>query len=171
MHSSAKPSSSGRAVHVSTACLALVALLAGCAGTSSADAPAAPAPAAAATRPAPAPAAPRPAPAVAPPEQRNPVVVDFPARSVLLTEDARALLPQVAARAKAASSIQVMGLCDKAQAPNAREIAIGRGIAVRNELVRLGVPAAKLKVRFTTTEPNRHAVELTFDDAGSGPGK
>jgi outer membrane protein OmpA-like peptidoglycan-associated protein len=108
---------------------------------------------------------------VPPPAQRNPVAIEFPARSVLLTEEARALLPQLVARSKTASAIQVMGFCDKAQASNAREIAIGRGIAVRNELVRLGVPAAKLKVRYTTTEPQRHAVDLTFEEAGATPAK
>lgn len=162
----ARFSTRARAIAVPLSCLALATVLAGCATAPSTDPQPAKAAPAAPAKPVAEPVQTAPAPAVLAPAQRNPVVIDFPVRSVLLTEDARDLLAQVATRAKAASAIQIMGFCDKAQAPNAREIAIGRGIAVRNELVRLGVPAAKLKVRFTTTEP-RHAVDLTLEDAGA----
>ncbi|MBV8621357.1 MAG: OmpA family protein [Curvibacter sp.] len=145
----------------------LAASLAGCAGSppsaqgqaSAEVAASAQVDAAAGTPPAAAPAA-----AVAAPEPRrlpaDGTVAEFQPQDSRLSEEALALLADVAPTLVQAQHIEITGFCNRQDAPkNARQVALTRAMAVRGELLRLGVPAKGIRVKYVTTEA-RHAVTV-----------
>ncbi|WP_295854390.1 OmpA family protein [uncultured Xylophilus sp.] len=146
--------------------LVLLTACAGNGGSAPAAAPAAPpAPAAAARPPAPAPVAVAPDPAML-----DPVVLEFEKTGTALSEPARATLVRLAERAQAARRIVVTGYADRALGANARETAVTRATAVRNELAKAGIPAARMRIKYVTSQP-RHAVEVELDDVAPARGR
>ncbi|MBV8620156.1 MAG: OmpA family protein [Curvibacter sp.] len=121
---------------------------AGSAGQSAAAAPAA----------APAPAAPAaPAPRHLP---EDGTVAEFEPQNTRLSDDTLALLAEVAPTLVQAPHLEVVGYCNRQDAPkNARQVALARALAVRSELLRLGVAAKNIRVKYVTTEA-RHAVTV-----------
>ena len=145
----------------------LAASLAGCAGNPAGPQGAAGADAGASTQAA---AAPAPAPTTAPatppaaPEPRrlpaDGTVAEFEPQDSKLSDDTLALLADVAPTLTQAQHIEITGFCSRQDAPkNARQVALTRAMAVRSELLRLGVPAKVIRVKYVTTEA-RHAVTL-----------
>ncbi|MCO5357162.1 OmpA family protein [Acidovorax kalamii] len=136
-------------------------LLAGCADTPTPP----PEPEVAA---APAPVAPpppaEPAPAPVPEEPRLPedgMVAQFKATQVKLSPETQAILTRLAATREPTERLEITGYCHRKDAPvDAREIALMRAMAVRNELVKQGVPAQSIRVKFNTTQA-LHAVKIT----------
>jgi outer membrane protein OmpA-like peptidoglycan-associated protein len=140
-------------------------LLTGCAGTT-------PAPSdtttAATTAPA-AEVAPSPAPAETPPPEpiaeqpRLPddgIVAEFRATQVKLSEETLALLARLAETRGAEERLEITGYCHRKDAPtDARDIALARAMNVRKELLRLGVPAKTIRVKYNTSEA-LHAVKI-----------
>jgi outer membrane protein OmpA-like peptidoglycan-associated protein len=93
----------------------------------------------------------------------NPAIIKFDAMSVKLDDDARKAMPDYAVRAKTARRIVTTGFCDHREVANAPDAAIARAIAVRDDLIRLGVPPANVHVKFNTAKPKKHAVEISFE--------
>lgn len=93
----------------------------------------------------------------------NPAIVRFDAMSVKLDDEARKAMPDYAVRAKSARRVVTTGFCDHREVANAPDAAIARAIAVRDDLIRLGVPPANVHVKFNTAKPKKHAVEISFE--------
>lgn len=159
-------------------CLA-AAVLGGCQSVSLDPAPAAPAPAAApASSPAPAPAtavavvppaaapvAPPAVAATAPVAQPTRIAEDgtvarFSGADTALPAASVALLQAWAAdRTHHGKRWEIKGYSNRGAFANAREVALTRALAVRKVLVDRGVPAAQIKVLYSTEEP-REVVTL-----------
>lgn len=103
------------------------------------------------------------APAKPAPEVKNPTVVSFEKMSVGLDNNAKELVGQVVNRAKSARKVVIVGFCDRTQVANPADAAVARAVAVRDELVRLGVPPATMLVKFDTKVAKKHAAEIRFD--------
>ncbi|KQO26443.1 hypothetical protein ASF11_01685 [Acidovorax sp. Leaf76] len=137
-------------------------LLAGCADT---PAPA-PEPEVTAATPMaePPPPPPEAAPAPAPEEPRLPadgIVAEFKPTQVKLSPETQAILTRLASTREPNERLEITGYCHRKDAPvDAREIALMRAMAVRNELVKQGVPAKSIRVKFNTTQA-LHAVKIT----------
>ncbi|TJZ64239.1 OmpA family protein [Chitiniphilus eburneus] len=138
-----------------------LALLAGCADTPKKAEPAkddgkwrkeAPATPAAKPTPTPVPAA---TPAL------DPNTFSFDKMSISLSDADKVRVAALADKAKAAGTVSIRGFCDRNEVGNAKDAAIARATAVRNELVKAGVPAAKIRVRYTTDQP-RHVAVVEF---------
>lgn len=136
-------------------------LLAGCANT-----PAPPPEPEVAAAPAPVeppPPPPEPAPAPAPEEPRLPedgMVAQFKPTQVKLPPETLAILTRLASTREPHERLEITGYCHRKDAPvDAREIALMRAMAVRNELVKQGVPAKSIRVKFNTTQA-LHAVKI-----------
>lgn len=93
----------------------------------------------------------------------NPAVVKFDRMSVKLDDDARNVMGDYAVRAKTARRVVATGFCDHREVANAPDAAIARAIAVRDDLIRLGVPPANVHVKFNTAKAKKHAVEIAFE--------
>lgn len=110
---------------------------------------------------------PRPAPespVVAPAGEPEPAVAGrhtfrFDTLSVALSESEKARVVTLAEQVRGARAVVVRGSCDRNAVGNAREAAIARALAVRHVLVENGVPAAKIRTRYST-EDGTHAVVL-----------
>jgi len=114
----------------------------------------------------PAPAA-TPAPAVSAPAatatvNEDPRRIDFGLMTVALDEAAKTKIAALVVQAKAAKNVSVRGYCDRTKIGNAKDAALARAKAVRDELVRAGVPAKKIHLHFTTDKPDSSAV-VSFD--------
>ena len=105
-------------------------------------------------------------PAIAPKpaaEVKNPTAISFEKMSVSLDNKGREIVAQVIARAKSSRKIAVIGFCDRSQVANPAEAAVARAVAVRDELIRLGVPPATIQVKFVTKVAKKHVAEIQFD--------
>ena len=98
-------------------------------------------------------------PAVVP----NPSVVQFEKMSTNLDDKAMLVVAQSSERARISNKITVTGFCDRKQIGNPGEAAVARAIAVRDEYVLLGIPAAKVLVKFDTSVAKKHAAEIRFE--------
>ena len=98
-------------------------------------------------------------PAVVP----NPSVVQFEKMSTNLDDKATVVIAQSSERARLSSKITVTGFCDRKQIGNPGEAAVARAIAVRDEYVLLGIPPAKILVKFDTSVAKKHAAEIRFE--------
>lgn len=87
----------------------------------------------------------------------NPVPIEFDPLGVNLNEEQVRIIDSVEARILAAARITIRGYCDRKQVENAKEVAIGRALAVRRELIRLGFEPAKIRIRYSTEIPGKHA--------------
>lgn len=90
----------------------------------------------------------------------NPVPISFETLAVSLDETDQQVFDAVNDRILGAERITVRGYCDRAQVENAREVAIERGVTVRNELVRRGFDPNRIRIRYSTEIPDKHAVEF-----------
>ncbi|GAA5787049.1 hypothetical protein GCM10007860_32000 [Chitiniphilus shinanonensis] len=138
-----------------------LALLAGCADTPKKTEPAKDEGKWRKEAPAPAPAKPTPTPAPSATPAVDPNTFSFDKMSVSLGDADKARAAALADKAKAATSVSIRGFCDRAEVGNAKDAAIARANAVRTELIKAGVPAAKIRIRFTTDQP-RHAAVVEF---------
>lgn len=146
------------------ALLATAFFLAGCAAPS----PTAPEPqstdsTAAAPETATAPAETPPPPPAAQPRPRLPedgIVAQFKPAQVKLSDETLALLANLVETRAADERLEITGYCNRQDAPeDAREIALKRAMAVRQELLRLGVPAKSIRVKYSTVQA-LHAVKI-----------
>ncbi|WP_176442307.1 OmpA family protein [Noviherbaspirillum humi] len=92
----------------------------------------------------------------------NPVLVPFEKLSIKLDEDARKLIAQLADRAKSSSRLTITGFCDRRQVGNARDAAIARAAAVRDELAKAGLSIKKVQIKYVTEIGDKHAAEVQF---------
>lgn len=95
----------------------------------------------------------------------NPVPITFEQLSVTLTDSDKQILEQINDRVLAAKRLTIRGYCDRDQVGNAKEAAIERGVAVRNELVRLGVNPNAIRIRYSTEVADKHAAEIELHPA------
>lgn len=112
--------------------------------------------------------APQPVEAAAPPEPAAPpprlpddgMVAQFTPAQVKLSAETLALLARLAETRTADERLEITGYCNRKDAPiDAKDIALMRAMAARNELVRLGVPAKTIRVKFNTMQ-GLHAVKI-----------
>ena len=96
-------------------------------------------------------------------EIKNPTVINFDKLSIALDNAAREQIAQITERAKATRKLSVTGYCDKGQVGNPSDVAVARAVAVRDEMVKLGVPASSILVKFVTKVSKKHAAEIKFD--------
>ncbi|WP_168163813.1 OmpA family protein [Jeongeupia sp. USM3] len=93
----------------------------------------------------------------------DPSLVRFATQSVKLDEQAQAQLPLLLDQASAAKRIVITGYCDRKDIGNAKAAAIARANNVKNALVKLGVPAKKIRVKYSTDEA-QHAAKVEFSN-------
>ncbi|WP_168224919.1 OmpA family protein [Azoarcus sp. DD4] len=86
----------------------------------------------------------------------------FDTMSVALADSDKLRLAGLAGQARTARNIVIRGSCDRTMVGNAKEAAIARALAVRTVLVQEGVPAAKIRVRYST-EDGLHAAVLRLN--------
>jgi hypothetical protein len=103
-----------------------------------------------------------PAPVVAEKVNEDPHRIDFGQMTVALDDTAKTKIAALVAQAKTAKVVSVRGYCDRNKIGNAKEAALARAKAVKDELIRAGVPAKKIHVHFTTDKPDSSAV-VSFD--------
>lgn len=95
------------------------------------------------------------------------IVAEFKAAQVKLPAETLALLARFAETRDPNERVEITGYCNKRDAPiDARDIALMRATAVRRELVRLGVPAKSIRVKFNTTQA-LHAVKMEVKDGAA----
>lgn len=108
-------------------------------------------------------------PQASPPPVKPPVVVPNPSTiafqkmAVTLDPSAKQTIAQLAERAQNSRKVTLTGFCDRSQIANPSDAAVARAIAVRDELVALGVAPANMLVKFDIKVPKKHAVEVRFD--------
>ncbi|GHD66206.1 OmpA family protein [Jeongeupia chitinilytica] len=93
----------------------------------------------------------------------DPSLIKFDTQSVKLDEQAQAQLPLLQDQAAAAKRIVVTGYCDRKDIGNAKAAAIARANAVKNALVKQGVPAKKIRIKYSTEEA-QHAARVEFSN-------
>ncbi len=101
---------------------------------------------------------PTPVPAVV---NKDPKTFDFESMSIKLTPAEEARVALLVEQAKSATTISIRGFCNRNEVGNAKDAAIARANAVREVLVKGGVPSSKIRLRFTTDEA-RHAAVVEF---------
>lgn len=115
---------------------------------------------------------PKPNPAVAQPSRplplhpaavSNPSVIIFEKMSIKVDEPGRFQIAQLIERARIAQRITITGYCDRRQIANPTDAAIARAIAVRDELIALGIPHRNMAVTINIGVPQKHAAEIRFD--------
>jgi outer membrane protein OmpA-like peptidoglycan-associated protein len=92
----------------------------------------------------------------------NPVPIMFDKLSIKLDEDGKQIVTAIGERAKMASKIIITGYCDRNQVGNAKDAAIARANAVKEDLVSSGVSAKKIRIKFITSVTDKHGVEIEF---------
>ncbi len=93
----------------------------------------------------------------------NPAIIEFDTKGVELNSDAQALLAQLAASAKPSKKIVVTGYCDKRKVGNAKSIALARANKVKKELVKDGVAAKSVRVKYITDQA-KNLVRIDVDN-------
>lgn len=89
----------------------------------------------------------------------RPRLFRFDKMSVSLSENEKTNVVALAEQAKSAGSILIRGYCDRTEVGNAKDAAIARAHAVRQVLLKAGVAARSIRVRYNT-ERKLHAVEV-----------
>jgi outer membrane protein OmpA-like peptidoglycan-associated protein len=93
----------------------------------------------------------------------NPSTIAFQKMAVTLDASAKQTIAQLAERAHNSRKVTLTGFCDRSQIANPSDAAVARAVAVRDELVALGVAPANMLVKFDIKVPKKHAVEVRFD--------
>lgn len=83
----------------------------------------------------------------------------FDKMSISLSEGEKANVAVLADRARNARSVLIRGYCDRNEVGNAKDAAIARAEAVRKVLLKAGVPARSMRIRYNT-ERKMHAAEV-----------
>lgn len=89
----------------------------------------------------------------------RPQLFHFDKMSVSLSEGEKANVAALAEQARSAESVLIRGYCDRTEVGNAKDAAIARAQAVRKVLLKAGVPARSMRVRYNT-ERKMHAAEV-----------
>jgi len=89
----------------------------------------------------------------------SPQLFHFDKMSVSLSEGEKANIAALAGQARNADSVLIRGYCDRTEVGNAKDAAIARAQAVRKVLLKSGVPARSMRVRYNT-ERKMHAAEV-----------
>lgn len=89
----------------------------------------------------------------------HPRLFRFDRMSVSLSKDEKASVVAWAEHARNADAVLIRGFCDRAEVGNARDAAIARAQAVRKVLLKAGVPARSIRIRYNT-ERKMHAAEV-----------
>ena len=117
-------------------------------------------------------AAAAPAPAAPAVEQKNSAgkaafaehaEIEFDAKSREIGDDARESIALLRESAQKARHIVITGYCDKRAATNAKEIALFRAMAVRNELVNFGAAEKNIRIKYVTGQA-KHAVAIDLSE-------
>lgn len=95
----------------------------------------------------------------------NPVPIVFETFSVSLTDSNRRILEKILDRALAAGRLTIRGFADRIQIENAKDVAIERGMVVRDELVRLGVNPNVIRIKYSTGVADKHVAEIELHPA------
>lgn len=90
----------------------------------------------------------------------NPVPIAFDKMSIKLRDADRQILVKIKDRAQKAKRLIITGYCDRKQVGNSKDAAIARAVAVREELVRLGVKPGSVRIKHVTNVANKHAAEI-----------
>lgn len=90
----------------------------------------------------------------------NPVPIAFDKMSVKLRDADKQILVRIKDRAQKAKKLIITGYCDRKQVGNSKDAAIARAVAVKNELVRLGVKPGTVRIKHVTSIANKHAAEI-----------
>ena len=90
----------------------------------------------------------------------NPVPIPFDKMSVKLRESDKQILVRIKDRAQKAKKLIITGYCDRKQVGNSKDAAIARAVAVKKELVRLGVKPAAVRIKHVTSVADKHAAEI-----------
>ena len=90
----------------------------------------------------------------------NPVPIPFDKMSVKLRDSDKQILVRIKDRAKKAKKLTITGYCDRKQVGNSKDAAIARAVAVKKELVRLGVKSAAIRIKHVTSVADKHAAEI-----------
>jgi len=93
-------------------------------------------------------------------ENMNPVPIAFEKLSVKLRESDKQILVRIKDRAKKAHKLVITGYCDRQQVGNSKAAAIARAVAVKDELVRMGVKPGVVRIKHVTDVANKHAAEV-----------
>lgn len=92
----------------------------------------------------------------------NPIQLQFDRMVIKLEADEKEIISKLVSRAQAASRIVITGYCDRQQIGNAKDAAIARAVAVREEFVKHGVSAKKFRIKYVTEAANKHMAEIQF---------
>lgn len=90
----------------------------------------------------------------------NPVPIAFDKMSVKLRDTDKQILVRIKDRAQKAKRLVITGYCDRKQVGNSKDAAIARAVAVKAELVRLGVKPGTVRIKHVTSVANKHAAEI-----------
>lgn len=90
----------------------------------------------------------------------NPVPIAFDKMSVKLRDTDKHILVKIKDRAQKARRLIITGYCDRKQVGNSKDAAIARANAVKEELVKLGVKPATVRIKHVTNVANKHAAEI-----------
>lgn len=90
----------------------------------------------------------------------NPVPIVFDKMSIKLRDADKQILVKIKDRAQKAKRLIITGYCDRKQVGNSKDAAIARAVAVKEELVRLGVKPGTVKIKHVTNVANKHAAEV-----------
>jgi outer membrane protein OmpA-like peptidoglycan-associated protein len=90
----------------------------------------------------------------------NPVPIAFDKMSVKLRDADKQILIKIKDRAQKAKQLVITGYCDRKQVGNSKDAALARAVAVKEELVRLGVKPKTVRIKHVTSVANKHAVEI-----------
>lgn len=90
----------------------------------------------------------------------NPVPIAFDKMSVKLRDADKQILVKIKDRAQKAKRLVITGYCDRKQVGNSKDAAIARAVAVKEELVRLGVKPGTVRIKHVTNVANKHAAEI-----------
>ena len=90
----------------------------------------------------------------------NPVPIAFDKMSVKLRDADKQILVKIKDRAQKAKRLVITGYCDRKQVGNSKDAAIARAVAVKAELVRLGVKPGTVRIKHVTGVANKHAAEI-----------
>lgn len=90
----------------------------------------------------------------------NPVPIAFDKMSIKLRDADKQILVKIKDRAQKAKRLIITGYCDRKQVGNSKDAAIARAVAVKQELVRLGVKPGTVRIKHVTNVANKHAAEI-----------
>ncbi|KPC50387.1 OmpA family protein [Amantichitinum ursilacus] len=92
----------------------------------------------------------------------DPMRIEFDPMGATLDANGKAKIAALISTAQTAKYVNVRGFCDRTKIGNAKAAALARANVVKKEFVAAGIPAAKVRVRFTTDKPESAAL-ISFE--------